>query len=100
MISVAYYNAGSAALILVLILAFIGLFLYWRSRRQRRKGLGRVNLPTEQDREERIPLSTNVGGPAASREDVRLREREEEGQPIFDVGDDSGSEDERDKHRR
>lgn len=86
----------------MLILAFIGLFLFWRSRRQRRLGLGRVNLPTEQDREERIPLSTNVGGPGASRDDVRLRERggEEEGQPIFDVGDDSGSEDERDKQRR
>ncbi|KAG9086035.1 Cell death protease [Ceratobasidium sp. 370] len=99
----AYYNAGSAALILVLILAFIGIFLFWRSRRT--KAQGRVNLPTEDDREERIPLSTNVGG-MASRDDFREREerhrgkRDEEGEPIFDVGDDSGSEDEEARHRK
>lgn len=97
----AYYNAGSAALILVLILVFIGLFLFWRSRRGRAQG--RVNLPTEQDHEERIPLSTSVGGAGISREDVTHRDgrgRSTEGEAIFDVGDDSGSEDGGDRHRR
>jgi carboxypeptidase D len=98
----AYYNAGSAALILVLILVFIGLFFYWRSRRG--STAGRVNLPTEQDHEERIPLSTNVGGMGMSREDITHRDRNErgrgeEGEAIFDVGDDSGSED-GDRRRR
>ncbi|KAG8679918.1 Cell death protease [Ceratobasidium sp. 394] len=98
----AYYNAGSAALIFVLILVFIGVFLFWRSRRA--KSQGRVNLPTE-DREERIPLSTNVGG-MMSRDDIREREdryggkRDEEGEPIFDVGNDSGSEDEESRRRK
>ncbi|ELU38368.1 KEX1 protein [Rhizoctonia solani AG-1 IA] len=93
----AYYNAGSAALILVIILVFIGLFLFWRSRRSAK--LGRVNLPTEQDQEERIPLSTNVGA-AVSRDDFgQDRDRRGESEPIFDVGDDSGSED-GDKRRR
>ncbi|KAG8720448.1 Cell death protease [Ceratobasidium sp. 395] len=93
----AYYNAGSAALIFVLILVFIGVFLFWRSRRSRAEG--RVNLPKADDSEERIPLSTNVGG-MASREDIHDRgdrrggRRSEEGEPIFDVGDDSGSEEE------
>ncbi|KAG8747077.1 Cell death protease [Ceratobasidium sp. 414] len=99
----AYYNAGSAALIFVLILACIGIFLFWRSRRTTSQG--RVNLPTEDDAEERIPLSTNVGG-MASRDDIREREdrhrgrRDEEGEPIFDVGNDSGSEDEEARHRK
>ncbi|QRV72368.1 Serine carboxypeptidase [Ceratobasidium sp. AG-Ba] len=93
----AYYNAGSAALIFVLILVFVGIFLYWRSRRSKR--LGKVNLPTEEDREERIPLSTNLAG-TASRDDFRRNSRDElrgEGEPMFDVGDDSGSDDERRK---
>ncbi|EUC56194.1 pheromone-processing carboxypeptidase KEX1 [Rhizoctonia solani AG-3 Rhs1AP] len=95
----AYYNAGSAALILVIILVFIGLFLYWRSRRSSK--LGRVNLPTEQEQEERIPLSTNVGA-GVSRDDLgQDRDRRGESEPIFDVGDDSGSEDGgKDRHRR
>ncbi|CAE6396838.1 unnamed protein product [Rhizoctonia solani] len=95
----AYYNAGSAALILVIILVFIGLFLFWRSRRSAK--LGRVNLPTEQEQEERIPLSTNVGA-AMSRDDFSQdRDRRGESEPIFDVGDDSGSEDgDKDRRRR
>ena len=50
----AYYNAGSAALVLVLIALAIGGFLWWRLRRNRLRG-----LPTspQNSYEENIPLT-------------------------------------------
>ena len=53
----AYYNAGSAALVLVLIAAVIGAFLWWRSRRARRLGLGRSPPHRTRGFEEHIPLT-------------------------------------------
>ncbi|KAH9948790.1 alpha/beta-hydrolase [Amylocystis lapponica] len=51
----AYYNAGSAALVLVLIALVVAGFLWWRSRRQRLRG-----LPVS-TQEESIPLNSHVG---------------------------------------
>lgn len=90
----AYYNAGSAALVLVLIALAIGTFLWCRLRRRR------VHLPVSQ--EENIPLNASI-----NRDHVRDgddddeifrnrkgKERAQDGsvgngesQPIFDVGD-------------
>jgi len=51
----AYYDAGSATLVLVLIALAIGLFFYLRVKRHRRPALPR-------DEEESIPLSRSMGG--------------------------------------
>lgn len=51
----AYYNAGSAALILVLIALAIGGFLWWRTRRSRLRGLPQGGAEGHQ--EEYIPLT-------------------------------------------
>ena len=48
----AYYNAGSAALVLVLIALVVGGFLWWRSKRRAARGLA---LATH---EEHIPLNS------------------------------------------
>lgn len=102
----AYYNAGSATLVLILIFIAIGLFIWYRIRRNRG-----VQLPTlRQDQvEESIPL-TRRGPNEADDEDEgvmqqrkgkeRLREPEPERElaesPIFYVGD---SEDEEEYKR-
>jgi carboxypeptidase D len=56
----AYYNAGSAALILVLISLAIGVFFFCRSRRRRGGGVRLRPAPPPRDddygHEERIPL--------------------------------------------
>ncbi|KAG8890518.1 Cell death protease [Tulasnella sp. 332] len=55
----AYYNAGSAALVLVLVLLAIGLFFLYRSRRK--QGAPGVKLSRENDfAEETIPLHDNI----------------------------------------
>ncbi|KXN89504.1 Pheromone-processing carboxypeptidase KEX1 [Leucoagaricus sp. SymC.cos] len=54
----AYYNAGSAALVLLLVFLAIGTFIWCRMRRRR------VQLPSNDpggDDEESIPLNTSVG---------------------------------------
>lgn len=93
--NIAYYNAGSAALVLVLISLAIALFLWCRIRRNR------LRLPTgNSDRgEEAIPLRSNMAahdegnGHGGDDEDAfrkrKGKERavdEPEG-AIFDVGD-------------
>ncbi|OCH94287.1 alpha/beta-hydrolase [Obba rivulosa] len=86
----AYYNAGSAALVLMLIALGVGGFLWWRSRRQRIEGL---HLPS--NAEEHIPLNSNMGDANGhdSREDVfRQRKGKERAdlpssEMIFGVGD-------------
>lgn len=82
----AYYNAGSAALILVLIFLALGAFVWCRIRRRR------LHLPLEKNNEESIPLnSTSLGD--GDEEDVfrkrkgKERAHEPEGEPIFNVGD-------------
>jgi len=51
--STAYYNAGSAALVLVFVFVIIGLFLWWRRRK------AGVQLPSREvdTEEESIPLT-------------------------------------------
>ncbi|KAJ7098658.1 Alpha/Beta hydrolase protein [Mycena belliarum] len=91
----AYYNAGSAALVLALIFGAIGIFVWCRMRRRRSP-----RLPVNQrdgDGEERIPLNTRLEDLAADEGDEALRPRERKGKgkeravdsdpPIFDVGD-------------
>jgi len=82
----AYYNAGSAALVLLLIFLAIGGVLWCRIRRRR------LHLPLEKNNEEEsIPLnSTSLG----DEEEEMFRKRkgkeralEPEGEPIFNVGD-------------
>lgn len=95
----AYYNAGSAALVLVLIFLVIGLFVWCRVRRKRV-----VKLPTTRpdEDEENIPLNPSSLGERQhdeiSSESMGFRgkgkERSRNGNipppeepPIFDVGD-------------
>ena len=104
----AYYNAGSATLVLILIFIAIGVFIWYRIRRN--KG---VHLPTahqDQVEEETIPLTRRGAANEGEDEDEgvmqqrkgkeRLREPEPEPElaesPIFNVGD---SEDEEEYKR-
>ncbi|KAJ3480480.1 hypothetical protein NLJ89_g12275 [Agrocybe chaxingu] len=95
----AYYNAGSAALVLVLVFVVIGTFVWCRLRKKR------VQLPFSQA-EESIPLNSALRRENGddSEDDVskkgkgKQRQRVDETQadpPIFDVGD---SDDEDYKH--
>lgn len=113
----AYYNAGSAALVLVLVLLAIGLFFYFRSRKHQKK---RIGLAREAEfAEESIPLHSDVhmnGRRMDERDDdphsdTRQRKgkgREDAppppgrstsllGEAIFDVGED-GEDDDDDDH--
>jgi carboxypeptidase D len=91
----AYYNAGSAALVLVLIFLAIGIFLWCRIRRRRRF------IPLSQN-EESIPLTTSMAalddGQRDDEESFRQRKGKERAvestkPPIFDVGDDDEDDD-------
>lgn len=87
----AYYNAGSAALVLLVIFSGIGLFIWCRNRR---RGL-RLPLKHDRELEESIPLNTSHLGNddeaeiGSSRKGKGRAVEEEMGQPtpIFDVGD-------------
>ena len=86
----AYYNAGSAAIVLVLILSALGTVLWCRIRRRRLQG-----LPITRNEEEHIPLTQNLPADDGDSSDDRglsarkgkRRAREAEESPIFDVGD-------------
>ena len=85
----AYYNAGSAALVLVLIALVVGGFLWWRSKRRAARGLA---LATH---EEHIPLNSALADEdRASVDGFRPRKGKEraselpEEEAIFEVGDD------------
>ncbi|KAI0307074.1 carboxypeptidase KEX1 [Multifurca ochricompacta] len=87
----AYYNAGSAAIVLVLIIAALGSVLWCRIRRRRLHG-----LPTSRNEEEHIPLtqgmSTVENRDSSDTSEFRTRKGKERAQeagvaPIFDVGD-------------
>jgi len=92
----AYYNAGSAALVLILILLAIGTFIRCRIRRRS------LRLPSSRNNEEEsIPLTTSISrhDEPVEDEDEPLRSRkgkerahEALGPPIFDVGDDDDEE--------
>ncbi|GJJ07331.1 hypothetical protein Clacol_001532 [Clathrus columnatus] len=92
----AYYNAGSAALVFILLCAAIGAFLWIRSRRNKKR------VALEHDAEEVIPLHTTrgpspdgyhspVNGISSNRKNVK-NNRIEEGN-IFEVGDSDIDED-------
>ncbi|KIK64841.1 hypothetical protein GYMLUDRAFT_39801 [Collybiopsis luxurians FD-317 M1] len=102
----AYYNAGSAALVLVFILAVIGIFIWYR-RRKARSNTG-VHLPLSQSEEESIPLTRRENGNDDSEREFRTRkgkgkeravdmDDESSKEPIFDVG--SDEEEEEGKYR-
>ncbi|KAJ6560307.1 Alpha/Beta hydrolase protein [Mycena capillaripes] len=85
----AYYNAGSAALVLTLILGVIGIFFWCRRRRSGPR------LPVNQHGED-IPLNTS-SALAEDGDDEVFQQRQRKGKgkavepvgpPIFDVGDD------------
>jgi len=85
----AYYNAGSAALVLVVVFLIIGTFIWCRLRRKR------VQLPITRT-EENIPLTSSLRDNGSDEDDSTSRQRKgkarEESQPladppIFEVGD-------------
>jgi len=86
----AYYNAGSAAIVLVLILAVLGSVFWCRIRRRRLQG-----LPIAKNEEESIPLTQSLPAEDSDPLDNRGlssrkgKERAQEAglSPIFDVGD-------------
>jgi hypothetical protein len=87
----AYYNAGSAAIVLVLIIAVLGTIFWCRIRKRRLRG-----LPITRNEEEHIPLTqglhTMENESLLDTNELRTRkgkERAEETEPtpIFDVGD-------------
>jgi carboxypeptidase D len=86
----AYYNAGSAAIVLVLILIVLGSVFWYRIRRRRLLG-----LPVAQNEEESIPLTQNFPAEDSDPLDNRgltsrkgkERAQETGSAPIFDVGD-------------
>ncbi|KAN0126754.1 serine carboxypeptidase [Russula decolorans] len=86
----AYYNAGSAAIVLVLILAVLASVFWCRIRRRRLQG-----LPIAKNEEESIPLTQNLPAEDSYPLDNRGlssrkgKERAQEAglSPIFDVGD-------------
>ncbi|KAH9045309.1 alpha/beta-hydrolase [Lactarius pseudohatsudake] len=93
----AYYNAGSAAIVLLLIVAGLGTVFWCRMRKRRLQG-----LPVSRNEEEYIPLThgmPNTSDPPDASE-FRARKGKERAQetgvePIFDVGD---SDEEGDRH--
>ena len=85
----AYYNAGSAALVLLLIFLAIGIFLWFRFRRKATlKGLPVDRL------EESIPLNVSQNG-RDDDDDFRQRKGKEraESETMFDVGEDDDEDD-------
>lgn len=86
----AYYNAGSAALVLVLIAVAIGAFIWFKSRQNRK----RVIL--EHNSEEAIPLArapSPNGYHPDSHNGLSTRSGKSEGTAIFEVGDSDVEED-------
>ncbi|KAG9015864.1 Cell death protease [Tulasnella sp. JGI-2019a] len=103
----AYYNAGSAALALVLVLLAIGLFFLFRSRRSQPSTGVKLSRETE-FAEETIPLHDNIHMNGRD-DEVETRQRKgkgREGAPsksvlgeaIFDVGDSDEEEDDDDRN--
>ena len=103
----AYYNAGSAALILVLVLVGIGAFLWYRACRNHRMQLPQnkgaeesmpltnhpYGHPDEDDEQDLYPTKQNAKGKARA---VENGYSEGEGEPMFNVSD---SDDEDTGHR-
>lgn len=104
----AWYNAGSAILILLILCSIVGLYFYFRRRRPMHKR-GVVGLPTDRERddiEERVPL----GAERMEMDDLEDRERrqrkgkgrlqrdeEERGETVFALGDEDEDDDLKDR---
>ncbi len=93
----AYYNAGSAALVLVLIFVVVAAFLWCRMRNKRK-----LRLPmNNRSEEESIPLNTSMADENGDEGAYRQRKGKERAveppePPIFELGD---SDDEDDYHK-
>ncbi|KAF7775821.1 hypothetical protein Agabi119p4_4214 [Agaricus bisporus var. burnettii] len=92
----AYYNAGSAAVVLLIVFLAVGTFVWCRLRRRR------VQLPTNGaggDDEESIPLNSSIvheNGHRRSRSDddePMISRKGKEKEVVFDVGSDNEFED-------
>lgn len=84
----AYYNAGSAVLVLLLIAIAIGLCIWCRLRR---RAVQFSRVPLGETSEENIPLNSASGGDGTFRRKSKGKQRaveNEEGVTVFDVGDD------------
>lgn len=79
----AYYNAGSAALVLLLIALAVGLFLFCRRKRRISKVAFRRKVA-----EESIPLNMSIGDDMNGHFDGQNGKGKEREVAIFDVGDD------------
>lgn len=103
----AWYNAGSAILILLILCSIVGLYFYFRRRGPIHAKRGIVGLPADRnDDAERVPL----GSERLELDDLEDRERrhrkgksrmldeEERGETVFALGDEE-DEDERERHR-
>jgi carboxypeptidase D len=90
----AYYNAGTAALVFVLIALSIGLYVYFRSRRNaKRMGNGGAFGEANGDAEESIPLNrSHVEIEENRRRKGKGRATEadykDEGETMFEIGSD------------
>ena len=106
----AYYNAGSAALVLVIIAVLIAGFIWWRSRKGKLSGVG---LPLTRDDvrpDEEIPLTQSNGNADDHDQDADEGSRERKGkgratgltpkEEIFGVGDDEFDDEESRSPRR
>ncbi|KAF9226828.1 alpha/beta-hydrolase [Gyrodon lividus] len=97
----AYYNAGSAVLVLLLVSLIIGLCIWYRLRRRR------VQLPQGKVvAEENIPLTSASEGDMLDSEQARRKRKgkeraieDEDGSPIFEVGEDDEEHEGYDRHR-
>lgn len=85
----AYYNAGSAGIVLVLIVAVLGAVFWCRLRKRRLRG-----LTISGNEEEHIPLTQNLPNTSdpLDASEFRARKGKERAQerdttPLFDVGD-------------
>lgn len=91
MLTLAWYNAISAVLILLTLFGIVGVYLFVRARRLR-KGRG-VALDSEREREERVPLAEeyelgNRKGKGRARDYERVEAGE--GESVFALEDEEG----------
>lgn len=96
----AYYNAGTVALIVVIIAVSLGTILYCRSRKSERAPAGKIALGSRDYgngvEEESIPLNPSHGAGESAEESRRRKgkgratpvEREREEETMFDIGSD------------
>jgi carboxypeptidase D len=107
----AWYNAGSAILILLILCSIVGLYFYFRRRGPTHTKRGVVGLPTDrEDDAERVPLGSERvemddldGGERRQRKGKgkgRMYDEEEgQGETVFALGDEDEDDDLKERHR-